>query len=299
MEQKKYTIFGYGKLGRALVIELKAKGLLETIISKNLPNSEEAKEFIAEGIRIVPDLKGYKKASEVIILSVPDSVIKSYSYDLVNNLKNDLKGKIIIHCSGAYSDEILGEAEKFDAITASAHPLQTFYEYSPRIFEDIFWVVETKHFGEVQNAIEIIGGKAIAVSFDTRSRALYHSSAVVASNFLNGIMFLAKQLIVHTGLKPEILRPLINQTIQNNLYRFNEVDFFPITGPIVRKDFDTIENHLLALENNPFLKEQYLLFGLNLAKIAHSLNFISKEELEIFIQIFKQHFPNETEDLFG
>ncbi|MCX7908933.1 MAG: DUF2520 domain-containing protein [Ignavibacteria bacterium] len=262
----KATIIGFGKLGKAISFKLFEKNLLATIVSKHFPEGETNIENFKN--IVVKSLKDLKEIPEVIFLTTSDSQLPKISNELAELFKDQICNKVFIHCSGIYSDEVLKPLEDLGGITASAHPLQTFYYYSPTIFDKIFWVVQTKHFDKIKGIVENIGGTAIQVDFDETTRAIYHASAVAASNFLNFLLLFAKKLIAETNLNPKILIPLIEQTLQNNESNFDEINFTPLTGPIIRADIETIEKHLNGLERLSDYKEIYLLYFLSSSLLA-------------------------------
>lgn len=258
----KATVIGFGKLGKSLALKLEEKRKLYVIVSKHYKNLSENQKFPNKNIKVLETINELKELSDVVFITTTDNEIPLVSNEIARIFGNRTKGKAIIHCSGIYSDSILSELEEYGAITASAHPLQTFYEFSPNIFDEIFWIVQTKHFAKIQEIVESVGGTAIQVDFEDRTRSIYHASAVVASNFLNLLLLFAKKLISQTNLPPKILVPLVKQTIENNLKHFDDVDFTPLTGPIIRGDFQTIEKHLNALEQHKEMQEIYsLLFN--------------------------------------
>ncbi|MCX7880055.1 MAG: DUF2520 domain-containing protein [Ignavibacteria bacterium] len=284
----KSTVIGFGKLGKALSYRLLSLNRLSQIVSRHIFNTADIENFKGK-VQIEKNLDEIKELSNSIFICKADTEIEKISKELETLFPNELKGKIIVHCSGIYSDDILSNLKSQGAYTASAHPLQTFYNYHPAIFESIFWVVQSNFFNIVRPILEEIGGKAIQVEFNQNERNCYHASAVVSSNYLNSLLYIAKEMISKTGLAPAILLPLIQQTLQNNFKLCDDTSHFPISGPIPRKDFATIEKHLSALEEQAELKEIYSYFLLITAKVAKQRNLLNQEEFEQFYNIFKQH----------
>lgn len=269
MNIMKTAIIGFGKLGNALCQKLLEKDKLSLVVSKHLLGTKEADIFSNYGVKIYNSLSQISNIPEIIFITTTDSEIQSVTSELSSSFAKSLNGKIIIHCSGINSDEILNELEKYGALTASAHPLQTFYEYSPDIFDNIFWIVQTKHFERIFPLLEEIGGKPIKVNFDEKTRAIYHASAVVASNFLNLILLFAKKLISETKLEPSVLLPLVERTLANNKINFKDSTFTPLTGPIIRSDKLTLTKHIEGIKTLPQeFYEIYSTLVLAMSKIA-------------------------------
>lgn len=287
-----YTVIGYGKLGKALSFKLLEMGCLKQIVSTHLHETEDAEFFANNNIGIIQKVDRLNNLTDIVLIAVADSDINKVALELEKKFSNALRNVIVIHCSGIFSDEILSNLLPYGAITASSHPLQTFYNYHSNIFKGIFWVVQSKHFDKIQPILEEIGGKAIAVDFSEEERNLYHTAAVVASNYLNSVVYIAKNIIAKSGLNPDTLLPLIQQTIANNITNISDKNFFPITGPIARKDFATLAKHLDALDTYPEMKELYILLSVATAKICSTINVLTGKDLDEMFNIFQQHKGN-------
>ena len=80
-------------------------------------------------------------------------------------------------------------------------------------------------------------------------RAIYHTGASMASNFLVTLHRAAVRALAAAGAPPEALLPLMQRTIDNG---------FELTGPIARGDQATIDAHLSALRRElPDLEPMY------------------------------------------
>lgn len=275
----KATIIGFGYLGRALSHRLLELNSLQYIVSRHF--SDKDQEFLPfiDRVKIVKSLKELDEITDVVFITTSDNQIPFVVDELASYFPLQIEGKIFIHCSGIHSDEILNLLKNKGGVTASAHPLQTFYQYHSKIFDEIFWIVQTEHFSIIKEILECIGGNVLKVEWDDTNRALYHASAVVASNLLNSLLLFAKKLIAQTNLNPDILVPLIVQTLKNNLDNFKDINFTPLTGPIIRSDFSTIEKHLAAMKSNSTFSKIYAEFCLASALTVFLNNNIDKQQL--------------------
>lgn len=285
----KVTVIGFGKLGKALAMKLGEKGSLFAVVSKHYKNLPKEKGILDGKVPILSSINELDEVSDVVFITTSDNKIDQIAEEIHSHFGNKVEGKIFIHCSGIYSDKILTNLEQSGGITASAHPLQTFYEYIPNIFDNIYWIVQSKYFPIIKDIVEAVGGTAIEVHFDEQTRAIYHASAVVASNYLNSLLLLAKKLITLSHLEPSVLIPLIFRTLQNNLTKFNEPEFTPQTGPIVRGDFETIVRHIESLQQHKELKEVYSILSLGITRLALMNNDISLEISATLESILKEH----------
>lgn len=289
---KNFTVIGYGKLGRALALTLLKKGVLSSIISKHLLSDNEAKILQENGIMIFPSLQKEVFASEVFLISTNETEIPNIVNSIIDNFSEMLSGKVFVHHSGILGKAILQDLESYGAIIASAHPLQTFYYYFDEIFNDVYWNVETDEKILVANVIETIGGKVIFWESDDKKRAMYHSSAVVASNVINGILFFAKMIINDIGLSPKILLPLVKQTIEN-VFSDSDNSEFPLTGPIARGNIELIKKHCEAFTESSTDLGIYLKLIDVLIEISNKFLIITNEEKYKFIQTLKTFAPLE------
>lgn len=272
-------IVGFGKLGKALAFELLKKNRLYAIVSQHLLLTEEADQFTQNKVRIVKKISELEKLTGSVFICSNDEQISKIVKEIAINFRNELVRKIIIHCSGIHSHKILDELKEFGAYTASAHPLQTFYYYHSEIFQNIYWIVQSENFEQIEKVLKEIGGNPILVDFDERQRAIYHTSAVVSSNFLNSLLLFARKLITQIPLESKVLIPLIEQTLKNNLTNFTEINSFPLTGPIVRKDFATIRKHIDSLSLTPNLQQIYLEYLKITLLLCKELGILTDEEI--------------------
>jgi predicted short-subunit dehydrogenase-like oxidoreductase (DUF2520 family) len=97
-------------------------------------------------------------------------------------------------------------------------------------------------------------------------RLKLHVAAVIVSNFTNHLYKLAEDYCKNEGLDFKLLIPLIEETAQR-LETISPSD--AQTGPAIRHDAPTIEQHLKVLEKYPHLKKIYEVMT---ESIQHGLN---------------------------
>ena len=85
-----------------------------------------------------------------------------------------------------------------------------------------------------------------------------HVAAVIVNNFTNYLFDMASQICEQEKVSFDILKPLIRETVAK--IETNSPQSIQ-TGPAARKDYHTIEKHLLFLEKNPTYKEIYQLIS--------------------------------------
>ncbi|MGQ9819766.1 MAG: DUF2520 domain-containing protein [Candidatus Kapaibacteriales bacterium] len=280
---RKFSIVGYGKLGKALSKILLKKNLLHSIISKHLGSTQEVKIFKRENVNIFEDFREEVFESDVFMISTKEEDIKSIVDKIITNFSDKVKAKIFIHHAGIYGKEILSDLQHAGAHTSSAHPLQTFYFFKEGLFDDIYWIVDGDEKTLIAEVISEIGGKIIFWDGDQQKRGLYHSSAVISSNVIGSILFFVKHILNEIDLQPNIFIPLIRQTIENYFLGEDESSF-PLTGPIARKNFDVVEQHFQAFKSNFYKLGIYYEMVDLLIKISHYFSIIDEGEKEKFLQ---------------
>ena len=84
-------------------------------------------------------------------------------------------------------------------------------------------------------------------------KALYHALCVTSGNFSQLLWFECEKLLKDIELPKKILAPYLHKCVDN----FCTQEKY-LTGPLVRKDTETIQKNLASLEkSSPRLKEVY------------------------------------------
>jgi len=178
------------------------------------------------------------KADRVLLLVSDDAIgalLKQYPF---------LHEKQLIHCSGALS---------FPGI-AGAHPLMTFADhlYDLNIYQSVPFMIEAG-----QNFAELfpeLPNPHFTINVEDKTR--YHAMCVMAGNF-SQILWkgVSDRFEQQLDLPPEALHPYLKQLANN----FMQAPGTSLTGPLVRKDVDTIARNLSALADDP-LQDLYRAF---------------------------------------
>ena len=178
--------------------------------------------------------------ADLVLLCVPDRAIADVAAAIP-------PGPWIAHTSGACRLDALAPHER----RFSLHPLQTFTgERGPEQLDGAWAAVSGENGEAVAAGFELarlLGLRPFELADD--ERPLYHAGAVVAASFLVTLHRVAADLFEAAGAPPEALEPLMRRTIENG---------FQPTGPHVRGDWETVEEHLHAIrERRPELEELY------------------------------------------
>ncbi len=235
---------GPGTVGTALSRGLATAGYSVSLFGRRPERLRRALDRIPEG-RHAASAQELVDTSDVVFLTVPDDAIRAAAESL-----NWEPGKSAVHCSGASSLDLLAHAAEQGAAVGVFHPLQSFAsaEQAERNLPGSAFGIDASSdalLADLREMAASLGGTPLVVS---GAKAIYHASAVFASNYLVTLLDVASSLWRALGLSQEdglrALMPLVRGTIEN-LETIGLPD--ALTGPIARGDVGTIERHLSAL----------------------------------------------------
>jgi len=189
--------------------------------------------------------------AELVLLALPDDAIEAACRELVAT-RAFAPGSLVAHCSGTLSSESLEPARReLGCHVASFHPLQSF----PTVEAALASLPGSYCFDEgdeaALEALEELGAAigARCVRIETQHKVLYHAAAVMACNYLTGLLDAALTLAAAAQIERQTawraLEPLIRATVENISKLGAEG---ALTGPIARGDLGTVSAHLTALD---------------------------------------------------
>ena len=194
-------------------------------------------------------------------LETADLYLICVNDDQIESLSTKIQAKgIVAHCAGAVAlDGLKGQPR-----AAVFYPLQTFSKEHPLQSNDLPFCIETKNPKDqslLEELAKLLGG--IPYKMNGKKRAKLHMIAVIANNFGNHLLHLCKRLCLENDLPFEIFQPLIQETYKKAL------DLGPEhaqTGPAIRNDLNSIQNHLDLLSDE-HIKKLYINLTTSIQKI--------------------------------
>ena len=251
MEAAKYkiVIIGSGNVATHLGLALK-KSNHSIVQVYSLHKSSAGKlakvlkcEYITECLKI-------DKSADIYIIAVNDDAIQK----VVTQLRLD--EKIVVHTSGSVEMDILKPSSKNYGVFYS---LQTFSKNSKVDFKTIPICIEANN----ATTLKVLMAIAKSISgnvqkINSEQRKSIHLAAVFANNFSNHLYTIASAILSSANVSLDILKPLIEETarkIKNSPP--NETQ----TGPAIRDDKKTINNHLKMLSNKKEYQKLYSLMS--------------------------------------
>ena len=256
---KTLSIVGPGRVGRTLGRRLRDLGWKIGVVSgQSLTTARKGVQFIGAG-RAQAGITSDLTASSTILLTVPDDAIALVADELAHVCGPALRGKIVLHTSGALEAGVLEAVRSCGALAGSMHPLQTFSGVNSAPLEGRIFAIE----GD-ESAVRVARGIARALggiphSISKEKKPLYHAAGSFGAAHVLALEEAGVQLLMSTGMKRrEAVRALVSLTRQTleNYEKFGAPKAW--TGPISRGDYGVVAAHEEALARyQPGFLESY------------------------------------------
>ena len=245
-------IVGAGRVGRALGRRLRELGWrVGPVVTRKSSSARAAVRVIGDG-QAHAGLTRQILAADVLLVATPDDVLSKVAAEMAEMGREEWRGKIVLHTSGAICSLVLEKLKQRGAEIGSLHPLQTFSGREIPRLEGSFFAMEGSP-AAMRMARRIcreLGG--IPVKVKARGKAAYHAAgAFVAAFFLASIEAATRILMAEGFTRRQATRslePLARQSLDNAKRLGARAAW---TGPISRGDFGTVERHVRALAGFP------------------------------------------------
>lgn len=196
-------------------------------------------------------------AADVYILSVKDAVLEDVASQLREVLPDRVAtNSLFLHTAGCVPLDVLSKHFPHSAVM---YPLQTFSKDASLDFSAIPLFIEGSNADADRRATEFARRFSQRVShLDGEGRRRLHLAGVLANNFTNHLIALAYDWLDQSGISPECLLPIIDETAR----KLHEM--LPQqaqTGPAVRWDENVMASHKALLADHPQLLAIYGLFS--------------------------------------
>jgi len=249
--ERTLAIVGAGRVGRALGRRLRELGWkIGVVVTSSEASSRRAIRFIGAG-KPHGGLTRHVLLSHVILIATPDDAVSDVAHELARMGGEELRGRVVLHTSGAQDSRALSPVKEFGAAAGSMHPLQTFGgvgvpDLAGKVFAVEGDVIAVRAARQIARSL---GGSPVQVS--AGKKALYHAAAALAAGQVLALVEAATQMLVSLGMKrseaTRALLPLTRQVLDN----FERVGPRAAwTGPLARGDYKIVESHLRALHDS-------------------------------------------------
>jgi predicted short-subunit dehydrogenase-like oxidoreductase (DUF2520 family) len=246
------SIIGAGRVGRALGRRLRELGWkIGAVVASSESSARKAVRSIGAG-RAHAFLTRQVLAAQVILITTQDHSVAGIAGELARIGAEELRGKIVLHTSGALSSDVLDPVRRCGAAVGSMHPLQTFSGVGVPPLEGRVFTIE----GDVVAArmarqmARALG--AVPVQIDGSKKPLYHAAGALAAGNVLALMEAATRLMTAAGMKRReavhALLPLTRQVLEN-FERLGPRAAW--TGPLSRGDYGVVAAHTEAMKDMP------------------------------------------------
>jgi predicted short-subunit dehydrogenase-like oxidoreductase (DUF2520 family) len=282
----KLGFIGAGTVGTALAVRLNQSGYPVVAVASHSQASAQKLAEAVGGSRVFENNQAAADNAELIFITTPDDAIAPVVKEIEWH-----PGQSVVHCSGADSVDILEPAKKAGAKVGAFHPLQTFASLKQAIDNmpgSTFGLeAEEPLLTTLKEMAAALGGNWVVLK--ASDKVLYHTSAVIACNYLVTLVKMAGDLWQSFGVPPpqatKALLPLLRGTLHNI-----ETIGIPncLTGPIARGDIGTINKHLDALaQTTPHLLTTYRELGRQTVPIALAKGKIDQSQAKELESVFR------------
>lgn len=276
-----FSIIGAGRVGTAIGVLLKKAGHRILGCSARNPESlERAVNYL--GCFSSTNIQDVYTGADAILISVPDAAIASVAESISDN--GVAEGTVVVHVSGAFGLEPLMSLRHNGARLAAVHPLQAIPTVEAginRIPGSWFGATSDPEIADwVESYVAALQGKVMWVPEE--QRALYHSAAVVASNYL----VVLASIVDEMGFDVIPYLPLMRGTLSN----VDELGVMAaLTGPVTRGDAGTVSEHLRAIRSRklPDVEAAYRILGLRALRASLSGGRLDEESARAVRQVLE------------
>jgi predicted short-subunit dehydrogenase-like oxidoreductase (DUF2520 family) len=246
------SIIGAGRVGRALGRRLRELGwTIGAVVTRSETSARKVVRFIGAG-HAHAFLTRQVVAAQVILVTTPDRSLAEVAEELARIGAEELRGKVVLHSSGALSSRVLDPVKKCGAAVGSMHPLQTFSGVGIPPLEGKVFAIEgdTLAVRMARQIARALG--AVPVHIDGAKKPLYHAAGALAAGNVLALMEAATRLMTAAGMKRrEAMRALLPLTRQvlENFERLGPRAAW--TGPLSRGDYGVVAAHMEAVKDFP------------------------------------------------
>ncbi|GIH23732.1 hypothetical protein Aph01nite_20420 [Acrocarpospora phusangensis] len=237
-------VLGAGRVGSVLGAALMQAGH-RVVAASGVSDASRLRAAETLGVELTRPDRVIERA-ELILLTVPDDVLPGLVAGLAAT-GVDLRGKLLVHASGAFGLGVLGPAVEAGAVPLALHPVMTFTGRGDdlnRLTGCSFGVTSPPPLRPVAEALVIeMGGEPVWIA--DADRALYHAAIAGAANHMVTLVAESQDLLAGIGVEHpgRMLGPLLGAALDNVL----RLGINGLTGPVVRGDAGTVRKHVDAL----------------------------------------------------
>lgn len=265
-----FALVGAGAAATVLGKRLVQCGLrVETVVSRTL----ESARPLADALGATPSTDLETAApSDALVLCVPDDALKEVVAALAA-VESPLDGTLVLHLSGVHPVRVLAPLRVRGVLGLGFHVAQALTRATPpEALGGVAVGLEGREpaMGMGRRLAATLGMNPVAIRLG--SKALYHLALSMASNYTVTLVALASEVLGSAGIDAAeaeaLVMPLLRGTVAN---LGAQPPGEALTGPIVRGDVATVEQHLTALRTLlPHLVPAYGILATETVRLARA-----------------------------
>jgi predicted short-subunit dehydrogenase-like oxidoreductase (DUF2520 family) len=246
------SIIGSGNMAYHLATAFESNNIqIESIYSRNPKNAAILANKLYDTV-VSKNLDFSKSESTIFIICVSDNAIEEIANQIIIPDES-----ILIHTSGTKNLNILDKIKKKQFIeTGVFYPLMTLSKNISLDFRTVPICIESQN-EKTEDILVNLARKLTKKVYliDSKERQTLHLAAIFASNFTNHLWAISKEIVEEQNIEFEILKPIIEETLKKAMEADHPAEVQ--TGPAIRNDTGTIQNHLALLKDDHDLQKVY------------------------------------------
>jgi predicted short-subunit dehydrogenase-like oxidoreductase (DUF2520 family) len=251
-QKRTIAVIGAGRVARGLGGLLREAGWkIGAVVARQMPAARAAVRAIGGGTPCTGPTRRVLDAG-IILLAVPDDALAEVAGQLDETGGKELRGKVVVHTSGALSSAVLEPVAHRGAWTGVIHPMQSFGTRTRPRLEGVLFGIEghPQALRVIRKMVRSLGGDSARI--EAARKAEYHCAGTFAAAHVLASVEAGVQLLVAAGMKrraaTQALLRLARQVLDNQEVLGPRAAW---TGPLSRGDWATIRLHWRALDGYP------------------------------------------------
>jgi len=235
----KIILLGAGNVGHHLSKAFNKSTEIDLVQWYSRDNSKVSYNDI--DTEIINDLSKIKSA-DIYVISISDSYVGEISEKL------NVSEKLVVHTSGSLDLSIIDKKNRRGVF----YPLQTLSKNKEIELAKVPICIESENNKDLvllETISKYIGCKTYKIDYNERN--ILHLAAIFSNNFVNHMFTIAKEILDDKNLDFNILKPLINETV-DKIHKLDPEN--AQTGPAIRNNNEIILNHIKTLKKDDHKK---------------------------------------------
>ena len=235
----KIILLGAGNVGHHLSKAFNKSTEIDLVQWYSRDNSKVSYNDI--DTEIINDLSKIKSA-DIYVISISDSYVGEISKKL------NVSEKLVVHTSGSLDLSIIDSKNRRGVF----YPLQTLSKNKEIELAKVPICIESENNKDLvllETISKYIGCKTYKIDYNQRK--ILHLAAIFSNNFVNHMFTIAKEILDDKNLDFNILKPLINETV-DKIHKLDPEN--AQTGPAIRNNNEIILNHIKTLKKDDHKK---------------------------------------------